>query len=94
MYIKNTDIYCNSCGKDVDGAEKFFSHVHEFDYPVHCEKCEKLVPVKLTPEGEKYVLEQVAIYNSGGQGRREILEGWLDHYDYIGVELREGGSIE
>ena len=63
-YIVNEcDLYCTDCAHDLDHWDietvpPVFA-TEEFDYPAYCVRCNVLIPVNLTEEGQSFVREEI-----------------------------------
>ena len=51
----------------------------EWDCPVHCAECHKLLDATLTENGNDYVLGAV----KGQDGDPEVLAAWAEMYSYL-----------
>lgn len=49
----------------------------ETDCPAHCDHCGSFIPMGLTSEGKRYVLEARA------KGNSMTAQVWAEHYDYL-----------
>lgn len=55
----------------------------EADSPQHCDRCGVFLDNPLTPDGEKYVLDEFLRFIETGEGSREVLATWRSEYDYV-----------
>jgi len=64
-------------------------YYHDVDSPLHCDECEKLIPLTMTEEGIDYILMSLIGYVVDGHGRQEVITEWLREYEHDIVQRME-----
>ena len=59
----------------------------EVDCPAHCDKCGEFLPLRLTPDGEAYVREQIEF-----EPEDAVAKIWQEHYSYLFAGKNERGA--
>lgn len=66
----------------------------EADSPQHCDACAVFLDNPLTPDGERYCLEQWEEYCTSGVGNPGVLFEWLTAYPWVWAYFRENLAAE
>lgn len=93
-YVIDHDLYCADCieGYLFDFPDIFDNPVfpnHAADAPTACPECGELIEQELTPDGYKYIVEQVVDFAVDGTGNPEYIQQVLDVYDDLDDHILE-----
>lgn len=89
-WLADSDFWCERClpyekeGVDSEGnrVDPIFWD-EEFDYPVHCCKCDTFLRNKLTGDGEIYVIDLVREDIEKYGAPDDITAEYVERYDYL-----------
>lgn len=62
----------------------------EADTPQHCDRCGTFLENPLTPDGDRYVIEQLVEHARTGEGDAEVLKTWGKFYNF---QVYEPGEV-
>ena len=93
-YQFDADIYCEDCARDMGIPEDNSFLPGETDCPQHCGACRVfLCGYSLTEDGEEYVIHTYLDWRLLGKGRKEVIQAWLERYDYLQDRARTAANI-
>lgn len=62
-----------------DRCSPIFAFGDSVDSPEHCDECRVLIPVSLTEDGERYVVDHVNRHD----GDPAVLREWIEGFGYL-----------